>query len=242
MRLSGKGVTARRETGCAVAAALFAGAATANAQPAPTGLEPAFANHVRCPAIASPFGSPTRHDGSARPASEFGGRHGGVDISVPEGTAILAIADGTVAAKGEGGMMEGVYLWLRHAPGDTGLAYWVYTKYQHLDALPDLATGDRVSAGQIVARSGKTGTEGRHYGPRGYAHLHLGTATAATGDGTVGGRGEARGVRLVDPLAVYRDAGGARDAARVSIAPVRDGKIEPAGSRLVWPIACETRP
>mgnify|MGYP001564167371 FL=1 len=99
----------------------------------PSGLQAVLPDEVRCPEIASPFGSETRYDGSRRPSWEFGGYHGGIDISLAEGTPLLALAAGTVVNKGEGGRMEGNYLWLRHSPEDTGLAYWVYSKYQHLN-------------------------------------------------------------------------------------------------------------
>ncbi len=209
----------------------------------PSGLRPVFPPQLRCPEISSPYGSRTRYDASLRPAMVFGGRHGGIDISLAEGTPLLALAAGTVASKGEGGMMEGIYLWLRHSPQDTGLAYWVYSKYQHLVSMPELEAGARVEVGQPIARSGKTGTAGRHYGPSGYPHLHLTTRKSpseATGDW----RNEAP---LFDPLAIYHEtasksAGPANPAARpgdVAI-PVAtaDGKRTPPDTRVVWPIAC----
>jgi len=207
----------------------------------PSGLQPAYPAQARCPEIASPFGSQTRYDGSSRPQWEFGGYHGGIDISLAEGTPLLALAAGTVAAKGEGGMMEGNYLWLRHSPEDTGLDYWLYSKYQHLASLPELEVGAKVTTGQIVARSGRTGTVGGHYGGTGYPHLHLGTARGRSGDEPVGGRGETRGVRLFDPLAIYYEAGG-KQAQAVSIPYAStDGKVSPSDTRVVWPVACPPR-
>jgi len=216
----------------------------------PSGLRPAFPAQARCPEIASPYGSQTRYDGSFRPPSEFGGHHGGIDITLAEGTPILGLAAGTVASKGEGGMMEGFYLWLRHSPEDTGLGYWVYSKYQHLESLPELEVGAKVAMGQIIARSGKTGTVGGHYGVSGYPHLHLGTVKGSSGDETVGTRGEARGVRLLDPLSVYHEAGGKlRESAEAPLqtgtVPIpyasTDGKIAPPGTRVVWPVACQPK-
>lgn len=217
---------------------------------APSGLQPAFPAQARCPEIASPYGSHTRYDGSFRPTSEFGGHHGGIDITLPEGTHLLALAAGTVASKGEGGMMEGIYLWLRHSPEDTGLVYWVYSKYQHLESLPEFEVGAKVAMGQIIARSGKTGTAGGHYGVSGYPHLHLGTVRGTSGDETVGARGEARGVHLFDPLAIYDEAGGKLREPAESPLPAgavaipyasTDGKVAPPGTRVVWPIACQPR-
>src|SRR3990167_6382499 len=62
----------------------------------PDGLQPVLPDKARCPEIASPFGSETRYDGSRRPSWELGGYHGGIDISLAEGTPLLALAAGTV--------------------------------------------------------------------------------------------------------------------------------------------------
>jgi murein DD-endopeptidase MepM/ murein hydrolase activator NlpD len=216
----------------------------------PSGLQPVFSAQMRCPRIASPYGSQTRYDGSFRPTWAFGGYHGGIDISLAEGTPLLALAAGTVVGKGEGGMLEGIYLWLRHSPEDTGLAYWVYSKYQHLESVPDLEVGANVAMGQRVARSGKSGTEGKHYGISGYPHLHLTTRKSSRGDVSVGSREAMRGAPLFDPLAIYHDAWKTmRESAE---APVKDGgipipyattdgKVAPPGTRVVWPVACQLR-
>jgi hypothetical protein len=52
----------------------------------PSGLTPGFPKDAGCPEIASGYASPTRYDGSARPATRFGGVHGGMDITLDEGT------------------------------------------------------------------------------------------------------------------------------------------------------------
>jgi len=141
-------------------------------------------------------------------SGRLGGYHGGIDITLVEGTPLLALAAGTIVSKGEGAMLEGIYLWLRHSPEDTGLAYWVYSKYQHLESFPELEVGAKVAMGQMVARSGKTGTVGKHYGISGYPHLHLTTRKSSGGVEWVGPRGETRGLPLFDPLAIYHEAGG----------------------------------
>jgi len=206
----------------------------------PSGIEPLFPVEARCFKIASPFGSPTRYDGSKRPSwAPGGGAHGGVDVSLEEGTPLLALASGTVMDKGEGGTMLGIFIWLKHAPEDTGLPYWVFAKYQHLDAMPELVVGDRVTAGQKIARSGKTGTTGGHYGAGGYPHLHL-TARKSPDDSF-------EGSQLVDPVVLYYDAakapaspGPPAGEKQVAIPYVTmDGQIHPPGARLAWPIACE---
>jgi murein DD-endopeptidase MepM/ murein hydrolase activator NlpD len=213
-----------------------------------SGLRAIFPENLRCPGIASAFASRTRYDGSPRPTWSFGGYHGGIDISLPENTPLLALADGSVVAKGEGGMLEGIYLWLRHAPEDTGLAYFVYAKYQHLVSMPEIADGARVNAGQAVARSGKTGTVGKQYGPAGYPHLHLTTVRSASGDAAVATRGTARGVTLFDPLVIYHEAragaapaGDKSDPDKAVRIPyvTADSRIWPQGMKVVWPVACQ---
>jgi murein DD-endopeptidase MepM/ murein hydrolase activator NlpD len=228
---------------------LIAGCAAAGG-PAPrpsavrsTGLEPVFPTEAQCPGIASPFGSRIRHDGSLRPTWAFGGLHGGIDISLPEGSPLVALAAGTVVSKGEGGRLEGIYLWLKHSPNETGLPYWLYSKYQHLESPSALPLDAKVAAGQVIARSGKTGTVGGHYGAAGYPHLHLTTRTSAAGDQTVGGRDETRSGDLVDPLVIYRDAAPRSEKPGAVTIPYAtpDGQLWPRGTRVVWPVPCPRR-
>ncbi len=217
------------------------------------GLSAAFHGGAACAPVASPYGSPTRYDGSLRKTGGAeGGLHGGIDLSLDEGTPLLAIAAGRVFAAGEGGMLEGIFLWVLHLPEDTGLSFAFLAKYQHLREPSPLRQGESVRAGQEVARAGKTGTVGGHYGARGYPHLHL-TVRALTDDGlklASAGSGEFRILRdtvMVDPLTVYMPGIAApADTARlpeerktVTIAHVDlKGTSRPAGARLVWPVAC----
>lgn len=219
-----------------------------------TGLAPVFPDSHACSPIASPYGSPYRHDGSPRRQERNSGLHGGLDISLDEGSPLLAVAAGEVIGKGEGGNLEGFYLWLRHAPADTGLPFWSFTKYQHLVALPGLNIGDRVAAGQIVALSGLTGTIGPAFGPRGYPHLHLSLHVAPGPDFGTGSVGKSTvapaGGKLADPMLLYLPPGAdfakadqLPEAARqVAVAVAsRDGRIHPAGSKVVWPAYCSPR-
>ena len=219
-----------------------------------SGLSVAFDESQACPPIASPFASPTRYDNSRRPMDRFGGLHGGIDLSLKEGTPLLAVADGEAIATGEGGQMEGIFLWLRHAPEDSGLPFWVFSKYQHLSAPPELKPGQRVKAGQRIGLSGATGTAGKHYGTAGYPHLHFTTYYGPSGEyeikGMHGSMISARGALLDDPLIVYlRDLAGltdvralpeARRAVRPAIA-LDSGEILPTGGRTVWPVACKRK-
>ena len=217
----------------------------------PSGLIPSFPEAAACQSVASPFGSSTRYDGSARPDDRYGGLHGGMDLSLNTGTPLRAIAAGTIIHAGIGGQAEGTYLWLQLAPKDTGLPFWVYAKYQHLADLPKHAVSTIVQAGQIVGLSGKTGTTGGHYGSAGYPHLHL-TAFAGPSERyeIEGSRVRAEGSRIIDPVAIYvpnlasiDEIGHLRDDRKTVPIPFAtdDGSIHPAGSRLVWPVGCKPR-
>lgn len=217
-----------------------------------SGLTVAFPGSHTCEPISSPFASPTRYDNSLRRGDRNGGLHGGIDLSLRAGTSLLAIADGEVIALGEGGALEGIYIWLRHTPADTGSPYFVFTKYQHLSALPVLKVGDRIKAGKVVGLSGATGTAGKHYGPNGYAHLHLTTFYGPSDEyqikGVYGSMVSGKDARLADPLILYLE-----DRSDLSAIPglpakqktVRpavvddDGNIHPEGGKTVWPVSCK---
>ena len=138
--------------------------------------------------------------------------------------------------------MLGIYLWLRHSPEDTGLPYWVYSKYQHLQSLPDPASGAKVVVGEVVAHSGKTGTVGGHYGLYGYPHLHLTTRKSPNG--------EFEGSHLIDPLVIYHEASlkpkesldslPREKSVTISYATT-NGQAFPQGTRVVWPVACRRK-
>jgi murein DD-endopeptidase MepM/ murein hydrolase activator NlpD len=95
-----------------------------------TGLTPVYPDNAKCPEVVSFFGDRTRYDGSYRPRHANDGFHGGIDITLPIGTPLIAIADGTVIQVAKGGMMVGIKIMLQHSPEDTGLPVWTYTKYQ----------------------------------------------------------------------------------------------------------------
>jgi hypothetical protein len=216
-----------------------------------SGLVAVFPREAACPEIASPFGSSTRYDGSLRSLTRYGGLHGGIDISLEEGTPLRALAAGKVISAGTGGIAVGIYLWLKHSPQDTGLPFWVYSKYQHFRDLPELKAADPVVVGQIVGLSGKTGTVGKHYGPAGYPHLHLTTFAGPSARYEVRDSGvSAQMSRIIDPVTVY--AKGLRDLDEIERlsgdrrnVPIpyvaEDGSVQPAGTRLVWPVACKPR-
>lgn len=109
------------------------------------------------------------------------GYHTGVDFPVPTGTSVKSVAPGRVVSAGWAGAY-GYEVVIRHSDGK-------YSQYAHLSAL-HVRTGQSVSGGQRIARSGSTGNS---TGP----HLHFEIRTGP-------GYGSD-----VDPLAYLR-AGGVR--------------------------------
>jgi murein DD-endopeptidase MepM/ murein hydrolase activator NlpD len=84
-------------------------------------------------------------------------KHSGQDFAVPVGTPVKSVASGTVVTAGWGGAY-GNNIVIRHANGK-------YSQYAHLSKF-NAKVGERVSAGEVIARSGNTGNSS---GP----HLHF---------------------------------------------------------------------
>ncbi|MDR2772989.1 MAG: M23 family metallopeptidase [Elusimicrobiota bacterium] len=84
--------------------------------------------------------------------------HGGLDISAPIGSRVSAAAGGTVILASYNAGYYGVAVYIDHHNG-------YITHYGHLSKI-NVSVGQRVKAGQIIARSGATG---RVTGP----HLHF---------------------------------------------------------------------
>jgi murein DD-endopeptidase MepM/ murein hydrolase activator NlpD len=99
-------------------------------------------------------------------------RHDAIDIMAAEGTPVIAAADGTIEklffSKGGGG----ITIYERSADQK-----WMYY-YAHLSAYaPDLAEGQQVKRGQVIARVGHTG-DANAAGP----HLHFAFNAMAPGE------------------------------------------------------------
>ena len=216
-----------------------------------TGLRPVYPRDAECLEVKSFFGDQTRYDGSFQVKWANHGYHGGFDISAPIGTPLVAIADGEVVHKYVGGRLVGKQIFLRHAPEDTGLAVWVYSKYKHFDELPKLNIGDRVKKGQILGPSGDSGTAGGHF-PVGYPHLHMSIYTSASPDYKTKERAVIpKNVLQLDPAALYKvppvlDSHAAKALAEAEKdVPIpyktTTGKVVPEGTRLIWPFMCKPR-
>ncbi|MGV9882240.1 transglycosylase family protein [Streptomyces sp. NPDC003006] len=113
---------------------------------------PATSPAASAPVAASPS---TPYRAAGRSWSK--GYHTGVDFAVPTGTSVKAVAAGQVVSAGWGGSY-GYQVVIRHADGK-------YSQYGHLSAL-SVKAGQKVGAGQRIARSGSTGNS---TGP----HLHF---------------------------------------------------------------------
>ena len=215
-----------------------------------TGLSALYPKEVACDAMDSSFGSRYRGDGSLRSQKFYHGYHGGIDISVPEGTPIVAVAAGTVAAKHMGENIGGIAIILQHSPQDTGLPVWIYTEYKHLKELPNLEIGQRVSMGERIALAGKTGTGGPHYGPEGHSHLHL-TAWYSDNPGFIKGKMFLpKDGFWMDPLALFRgmpvDTKSVRElppGEKAVLIPykTKEGRLVPENTSVVWPLECSPR-
>ena len=214
-----------------------------------TGLVPVYPADADCPHMGSPFAATTRSDVSIRSRRFYQGLHGGMDIPAPGGTALLAIADGTVVhlANG-GGNIGGLSLILRHAPEDTGLGVWTYSEYKHIRELPDLAIGERVQRGQRIAETGNTGTTGGHFGDEGLDHLHLTAFWSKSSEFQIGRMLIPEAGQWMDPLAFFRRDGIVDSAAlhelpgeakRISVSyATAGGRTVPEDAKVIWPYAC----
>ena len=222
-----------------------------------TGLRPVFPVGYECPVITSAFAATNDGGGNRRDPAIHGGKYGVVDIGFDVGHPLIAIAGGQVVAKGpesgKGAQMEGSFLWLRHSPGDTGLPFWTFSKYQHLKEPSRLNIGDTVKSGQVIAVGGDTGTYSRKFGGS-LPHLHMSEFLSEHADYKVIGRNKnlvrARESLHVDMMVLFvKDI--SLERARTEPAypginkqlPVAvstpEGQVSDTTARLVWPVACK---
>ncbi len=181
--------------------------------------------------------------------------HGGIDMPAPFGTPILAAAAGTVITKTVGEYSwRGVEIIIRHAPEDTGLPVWIYTQYSHFDAMPAVAVGERVKMGQNLGPTGNSGqgkTPGVQSNKRRPA-IHF-AVWYSTRPQYVIASNQLKVIPVdgwwMDPNALYR-GNPPFDTAALKALPeaekkvpipvmLKDGTTVPAGTKVIWPYACE---
>ena len=122
-----------------------------------TVLVPAFPADLSCPGIDSEAWAINYAVNRPWPA-----RHKGVDIPQPRGTPILASSAGVVVGKSQNRRSrKGIEVILRHRPEDTGLPFWTYSQYTHLQEMPPHPVGTAVSMGDEIGRPANTGKLGK---------------------------------------------------------------------------------
>lgn len=124
-----------------------------------TGLRPSFIGGAQCPEIDS---EKWAIDYSAK---RGGGPalHRGVDIPQPRGTPIRAVADGVVVGRFMNeGRKDGIAVVLRHTPDQSGLTFWTYSQFTHLQHMSPLVIGTEVKMGDEIGKTSNTGKMGRN--------------------------------------------------------------------------------
>ena len=112
-----------------------------------------FIRPIKGGRISSVFGSQRILNGIPK------NMHNGLDIAVPRGTPVLAMADAVVNLTTDNFYYAGNYIVLDHGQG-------LNSMYLHLSEIL-VEEGQRVNKGDVI---GKVGTTGRSTGP----HLHWG--------------------------------------------------------------------
>jgi len=179
--------------------------------------------------------------------------HGGIDMPAPNGTPMIATADGTVVGKYRGNMTpRGIEVVLRHSPAQTGLPMWTYTQYAHFSRMPKLEIGQQVKMGDKLGPTGnsgistKTGKQSLKRRPAiHFAVFYAPTKQYAdTGKAVIPLKG-----KWMDPNALYRKKG-PFDSSALKALPAKEkkiaipvmlenGKFIPADTKVIWPYACE---
>jgi len=208
-----------------------------------TGLSAAFIDGAACPEIDSEQWAIDYSHKRPWPAI-----HKGVDIPQPRGTPLRAVSDGTVVGKFlNQGNRKGIEIMLRHAPEQTGLKFWTYSQYTHLEAMSPLAIGAEVRMGQEIGKTANTGKMGRRI--RRDA-VHFAILYSESPEWSNDGRFVTpKAGYWMDPNAFYRLAGpydsgslaGLPDDQKQVPVPYMkpDGSFVPADTKRIWPYPCE---
>ena len=208
-----------------------------------THLYPKFINGADCPEIDSEKWAIDYSHKRSRKAL-----HKGVDIPQQRGTPIRAVADGIVVGRFlNEGNKKGIEVMLRHAPEQTGIGFWTYSQYTHLQDMSPLPIGKAVTMGDPIGKTSNTGKMGKRV--RRDA-LHFAIFYSAhpqwSNDGTVV---TPKDGYFMDPNAFYR-LQPPYDSRSLSSLPDEqksvptpymkyDGSFDPPTTKRIWPYPCE---
>ena len=208
-----------------------------------TGLYPKFISGADCPEIDSEKWAIDYSHKRGRAAL-----HRGIDIPQPRGTPIRAVASGVVVGRFMNeGRKDGIAVVLRHTPEQTGLKYWTYSQYTHLQEMSPLPIGAKVKLGGEIGRTSNTGKMGRRI-RRDALHFAIFYSVHPewSNDGSV--VTPINGY-FMDPNAFYRlqppyDSQSMlklpEDQKAVPISYMKsDGSFVPTETKRIWPYPCE---
>jgi len=208
-----------------------------------TGLYPEFIGGADCPEIDSEKWAIDYSYKRGKAAL-----HKGIDIPQPQGTAILAVADGVVVGRFENdGNKKGIEVMLRHRPDQTGLTFWTYSQYTHLQEMSPLAIGTTVTMGEAIGKTSNTGKMGKRI-RRDALHFAVFYSVRPEWSND-GGVVTPKDGYFMDPNAFYRQQPPYDSPSMLALpqnqknVPVAykkaDGGIFPAGAKRIWPYACK---
>ena len=173
--------------------------------------------------------------------------HKGIDIPQPRGTPIRAIADGVVVGKFENeNNKKGIEVMLRHTPDQTGLPFWTYSQYTHLQEMSPLPIGAKVRMGDEVGKTANTGKMGKRI-RRDALHFAILFSESPDWSNDIVVVTPKDGY-FMDPNAFYRleppyDSQSLaklpRDQKQVPVPYMKaDGTLVPANTKRIWPYVC----
>ncbi|MGB1109956.1 MAG: M23 family metallopeptidase, partial [Gammaproteobacteria bacterium] len=213
----------------------------------PTGLGPRFPDTLACKGIDDYWALDYSYKRNRQ------AWHGGIDMPADWGTPILAVADGSVVAVFSGeNSKRGKEVIIRHSPEQTGIPYWTYSGYGHLDALPPFEPGQRIQQGQIIGPTGNSGlgSRGSQTSNR-RAAIHFSVLYSESPEyAIVDGELVPKDARWMDPVGFYRLTPPYETRALkalpesekfIDIPVMTAGAgVTPTGAQRIWPYACDT--
>ena len=198
-----------------------------------TGLLPEMPEDANCPGITSGFADRYNRSGTLRSEYSPWLSHAGVDWGLPEGTPIVAIADGQVIARQADapGSATGNQVIIRHQDGPDDIS----ASYVHLSGF-NVDANQEVKRGQVIGFVGKTGKGVT------YPHLHLnvyGRALVRLGDRKLRYRYDflqflSGDMTPIDPVKKRNQ--------KVKVSYIDQfGKVHPPETKVIWPFICQVK-